>query len=70
MKICTQTSVAEVDNSALECEKLIKSDCIIYEEAISYLGLQENATMTEVIEAMLLSLIDARSRIITLETAP
>lgn len=66
-KICTQTNVAEVDNEALDCEKLISTDCIILEEAIAYLGLPENSSMTDVIGAMMLSLIDARNRITILE---
>ena len=67
-KICTQTNVPEVDNSAIECEKLIDSSCIIHADAIAYLGLPENSDITTVINALLLSLIDARNRIITLET--
>lgn len=68
-KICTQTEIPEVDNSLSTCDNTFTlTDCIIYEDAISYLGLQENATMTEVIQALLASLVDARNRIITLET--
>lgn len=66
-KICQQTNVAEVDNSAVKCDKFISSDCIIHEEAISYLGLDENASITEVFQALLFSLIDARNRIEQLE---
>lgn len=67
-KICSQTNVAEVDNSAQVCEKLIPTDCIIHADAIAYLGLPENSSMTEVVNALLLSLIDARNRIVILET--
>ena len=66
-KICTQTNVAEIDNSAIECEKFISTDCIIHAEAISYLGLPENSSMTDVISALMLSLIDVRNRVTNLE---
>lgn len=68
IKICSQTNVAEVDNSAVACDQPISTDCIIHEAAISYLGLPENSSMTEVVAAMMLSLIDARNRILILET--
>ena len=67
-KICTQTTVPEVDNTAIPCEKLTSTDCTIYEDAISYLGLPENSSLTDVLDAMLSSLIDARNRITALET--
>jgi hypothetical protein len=66
-KICEQTNVAEVDNSAVACEKFISTDCIIHADAISYLGLPINSSMTDVVNALLLSLIDARNRIEILE---
>jgi hypothetical protein len=50
------------------CEKLISTDCIMHEAAISYLGLPENSSMTDVVAAIMLSLIDARNRIEILET--
>ena len=67
-KICTRTNVAEVDNSAIACDKLIDTDCILHADAISYLGLPENSSLTDVIDALLSSLIDARNRIEILET--
>lgn len=69
-KICTQTNVAEVDNSAVACEKFISTDCIIHEAAISYLALPENSPVTDVVENLLLSLIDARNRVTVLEGKP
>lgn len=67
-KICTQTEVPTTDNTAIPCNGLFEgTDCIIYKDAISYLSLQENSNMTEVITALLASLIDARNRIISLE---
>lgn len=67
-KICQQTNVAEVDNSAIACDAFISTDCIIHADAIAYLGLPENSSMTDVVNALLLSLIDARNRILILET--
>lgn len=67
-KICQQINIPEVDNTLTLCDNDFKStDCVIMESAVSYLGLQENATLTEVLQAMLSSLIDARARIVTLE---
>lgn len=43
------------------------TDCVIYENAIIYLGLPANSTMTSVLQAVLASLIDARNRIAVLE---
>lgn len=49
--------------------KQSSTDCVIYELAISYLFLPPNSTMTEVVQALLLSLVDARNRITALENA-
>lgn len=70
IKICSQTNVAEVDNSAIACNNFTSTDCIIHEAAIAYLGLPENSSMTDVVNALLFSLIDARNRIIILEETP
>jgi len=67
-KICVQTNVAEVDNSAIACDKIISSDCIIHADAIAYLGIEENQSLTEIFRVLMLSLIDARNRITILET--
>lgn len=44
------------------------SDCVIYQDAITYLGLPANSNITTIIEALVLSLKDARDRILVLET--
>jgi len=62
---CSKTFLPEFGDSE-PCE-LKSTDCVIYEKAIPYLGLQKNATSTDVIEALLSSLIDARNRIKQLE---
>ena len=66
-KVCTQTTVVEVDCSASKCEDNISTDCIIHEDAIAYLSLPNNSTTTEIIEALIGSLTDARNRILVLE---
>ena len=67
-KICQQINIPTVDNTLSKCGDDFKStDCIVMESAIAYLGLQPNATLTEVLSAMLNSLIDARTRIVNLE---
>lgn len=69
IKICSQTNIPQVDNTALECSEcgFISTKCIIRPEAISYLGLPENTDLNTVIDTLLLSLIDARNRIQILE---
>ncbi len=47
----------------------MSTDCLIYSNAITYLELPPNSTMTAVVQALLLSLIDARNRITALENA-
>lgn len=49
-----------------ECE-LTSAKCIIHENAIAYLGLQPNSTLEEVIQALLFSLINTRTRLKNLE---
>lgn len=66
-KICIQTNIPEVDNTAPECDPPISTDCIIHAEAITYLGLPVETSVTEVIEALLLSLIDVRNRVTMIE---
>ncbi len=65
---CSNGTVIPTNNTPLPCEEFTSSDCIIHEQAIAYLELPANSTMTEVIVAMLASLVDARNRIINLET--
>lgn len=43
------------------------ANCVIVEDATSYLGLPSNTPLSEVLAALVLSLQDARNRIITLE---
>lgn len=54
--------------SETPCE-LTSASCTIFEDAIAYLGLPENSTLTEVVVALTLSLQDARNRIAVLENA-
>lgn len=50
------------------CEgKQSSSNCVVFENSIIYLNLPPNSTMTAVVQALLVSLIDARQRITTLE---
>jgi hypothetical protein len=47
--------------------KRTSTNCIITENAITYLSLPLNSTLTEIINALVLSLSDARNRVNTLE---
>lgn len=44
------------------------TDCIIFEKGIPYLSIPEGANLTIIVETLLLSLVDARTRIKTLES--
>lgn len=65
MADCGKTILAEYASDE-PCE-LKSAECIIYKDAIAYLSLEENSTMKEVVQALVLSLIDARDRITILE---
>jgi hypothetical protein len=67
VKICQQTNVAEVDNSAIKCDGYTSDDCIIHEQAIAYLALPVESSIKDVVDAILLSLVDARNRVLILE---
>jgi hypothetical protein len=67
MSTCSNGTVIPTNNLPLACEEYTSSDCTVFINAITYLGLPPNSSLTEVFNAMLLSLIDARNRIITLE---
>lgn len=44
----------------------LSSNCVIFENNIVYLNLPANSTITQVVQALLVSLIDARQGIATL----
>lgn len=67
IKLCTQVNIPQVDNTALECPQLLSTNCILKPTSISYLGLEENTDLTAVIDTIVLSLQDARARIVLLE---
>lgn len=67
MEECNIGTVIPTNNTPLACEEYKSTDCIIYKSAIVYLGLPADSSMTQVIAAIMLSLIDARNRIRTLE---
>lgn len=64
---CNQINIPQVDNSELPCRDTFSAECVIYPTAIAYLNLPANSTTAEVINALLLSLMDARNRIVILE---
>jgi hypothetical protein len=67
MKYCGQTTIPAVDNTPLECEKFISTDCIVYEGGIPYFGFIDDSSLTEVLNATITSLTDVRSRVAILE---
>lgn len=64
---CLNGTAIPTNNTPIECEEYFNSDCIIYQNAITYLNLPPNSNMTTIVNALVLSLIDARNRIINLE---
>lgn len=64
---CSQVNIPEVDNSEIPCTSFNKTDCIIFPSALTYFNIPQNSTVTEVINALVASLIDARQRITQLE---
>jgi len=51
-----------------ECHgEQVSANCVVLETAITYLNLPPNSTITTVLNAYLLSLVDARNRILVLE---
>lgn len=69
IKICSQSNIPQVDETALECAEcgFITTKCVIYPEVISYLGLPDNTDLSTVIETLMLSLIDVRNRVQIIE---
>lgn len=66
MENCPASIIPNLIEDPCEGNQL-SSTCVIFENAISYLSLSPNSTMTQVVQSLLLSLIDARSRISVLE---
>lgn len=66
MANCPQSVIPEIIEDSCNGNH-ISSNCVIHELAIVYLSLSPNSTLTEVLSAYLVSLVDARNRITTLE---
>lgn len=68
-KTCTQNNIPTVDNTGYECDEtgFVDTNCVVSTDAITYLNLPANSTMTDVINNLLLSLIDVRNRVEILE---
>ncbi len=65
---CKQANVPQVDNTALECNQFVNSQCVLHPDVLTYLNLPANSNMRVVINTLLASLSDARNRITLLET--
>lgn len=70
MSNCGQVVTPTTDTTPITCEEFISARCTLYEDAIAYLGLPINTPMNEVIDALVLSLTDARNRLLVLEGNP
>ena len=67
---CGPTTIPTTDETPLPCDDFRSDRCTIHEDAIAYLGLAINTPLNEVIDALLLSLTDARNRVAILEAQP
>jgi hypothetical protein len=68
-KYCGQVNIPTVNNDAIACRNYYDTNCVIYQDPIAYFGTTEPSTSTEVFNFLIASLSDARSRIVTLESA-
>lgn len=64
---CGQTNIPTLDETPLPCDVFTSTDCLIYTKPIPYFGFLESSSGTEVLDAILASLIEARGRIAQLE---
>ena len=68
MAECFSTNINSVPLSPDICEGETKSTvCVIHSAALTYLGLPANSTQEQINEALLLSLIDTRNRLLIAE---
>ena len=49
MPSCGQTNIPQTDNTQIECEEFISSNCVVYPEAILAFGLQAGLPLTTII---------------------
>lgn len=64
----TNINVPTTDNTVPSCLNPTSTDCVFYEAVISYLSLPAMSSTTTVINALVSSLMNARTRITTLES--
>ena len=64
---CGQTVTPTTDETPLPCDDFRSTRCTVHEEAIAYLGLSANTPLDVVVDTLMLSLIDARNRVTTIE---
>lgn len=50
---CTQTNIPEVDNTLPECDEFISTECVIMDEAIPFIGSEEDSPLKDVILLMI-----------------
>lgn len=49
MAVENKNSYQHNSNCDIDCDEYVKTDCVIFQDAIDYLGLEEGASTTEVI---------------------
>lgn len=64
---CLPNTTVVLDETPLQCDEFINTDCVLYMNAISYLNLPPQSTVTEIVVALLTSLIDTRARLENVE---
>lgn len=63
-----QIVVPEVDNTSLPCEEFLHTDCVLHPDDFPLLVLPPDPSLTEIINNLYLSLINALTRVEELET--
>ena len=66
-KFCGQVNIPTVNNDPIACAQFFDTDCVIYQNPIAYFGTVDPSTSTEVFNFIISSLIDARTRLGTVE---
>jgi len=67
MPQCNQINIPQVDETPLDCDDFISTTCVQQADAITYLSLPANFTQKQFNDAIVASLINARTRIAQLE---
>lgn len=69
MAKCTQVNNPQTDNTPLECEDFISEACIIIDEAVPFLGTEDNETLKNFLIRLVDKIKSQQYAILNLENA-